>query len=77
MATTRELLAIGLGVLLGLAALLFPEVLLRVQTAGTRPDRRNGYGQGAGESSRRALLFVRLLGAVAVIVAIVIALQTF
>lgn len=76
MASTRELLAIGLGVLVGLAALLFPGVLLRVHTAGTRPDRQNGYGQG-GVTSDRAVLLVRLLGAAVLVVAAVIALQAF
>lgn len=77
MAGIRELLAIGLGVALGLAAIAYPDVILRLQTAGTRPDRRNEYGQGSGTTSNRARRFVQLLGAVALIIAAVIALQAF
>jgi hypothetical protein len=75
MAGVRELVAIALGALLGLAAIAYPEALLRIQTAGTRPDRRNDYGEG-GTVSDRAVLVVRLLGVAVLGVAAVIALQS-
>lgn len=73
---TRELLAIVLGVILGLVAIAYPGALLSIQTAGTRPDRRNEYGQG-NATSDRAKRVVQLLGLVALVVAAVVALQTF
>lgn len=76
MAGVRELLAVGLGALLGIVALVYPEALLRIQTAGTRPDRRDEYGQG-GHTSTRAVLLVRLLGAASIAIAVVVALQSF
>lgn len=77
MAGIRELLAIGLGVALGLAAIAYPDAVLRLQTAGTRPDRRNEYGQGSGTTSNRARRFVQLLGVLALVIAVVVALQAF
>ena len=72
----RELLAIVLGVLMGVVAIVYPGVLLSIQTAGTRPDRRNDYGQG-GATTNRAKRFVQLLGVLALVVSAVIAYQAF
>lgn len=76
MADVRTLLAIALGVILGTVALAFPRTLIRIQTAGTRPDRQGGYGQG-GTVSDLAVLVVRVLGGIALVVVAVLALQTF
>lgn len=73
----RELLAIALGALLGLAAIVYPDTILQLQTAGTRPDRRNEYGAGSGTTTNRARRLVQLLGVIALIIAAVIALQAF
>lgn len=73
----RELLAIALGAILGLAAIAYPDAILRLQTAGTRPDRRNEYGQESGTATNRARRLVQLLGVIALIIAAVIALQAF
>ncbi|MFB6112251.1 MAG: hypothetical protein ABEJ35_06925 [Halobacteriaceae archaeon] len=40
----REALAAVLGVIVGLFFIAYPGVVLRVQTAGTRPDRQPGPG---------------------------------
>lgn len=77
MAGIRELLAIALGVLLGLVAITFPDTLVRIQTAGTRPDRQDGYGDDSGTVSTLARRVVQFLGVVALAVAVVIAYQTF
>lgn len=73
---TRELLAIVLGALLGVVAIAYPGALLSIQTAGTRPDRRNEYGAGSA-TTNRAKRFVQLLGVLALLIAAVIAFQSF
>lgn len=72
----REILAIVLGALMGVVAIAYPEALLSIQTAGTRPDRRNEYGQ-EGATTDRAKRFVQLLGVLALVVSAVIAYQAF
>lgn len=73
---TRELLAIVLGALMGIVAIAYPGALLSIQTAGTRPDRRNEYGEGSA-TTNRAKRFVQLLGVLALVISAVIAYQAF
>ena len=56
----REVLAAALGIGFGALLVAFPEPVIRVQTAGTRPDRQPG--PGGGGVSRRWRILIRLLG---------------
>jgi hypothetical protein len=58
----RTALAAVLGVGFGALMLAFPELVIRVQSAGTRPDRHPGPG-GTADVGSIWVNLIRLLGA--------------
>lgn len=76
MAGIRELLAVGLGVLLGVFLVAFPQVFLRIQLLGRLPRDRGGRYGDQGDAGRW-LWLVRGLGALSLLVAGYLAVQQF
>jgi hypothetical protein len=67
MAGLTEALAAILGVGFGALMVAYPGVVLAVQTAGTRPDRRRGAGGGAPGDGGRMETVVRVVGVASVL----------
>lgn len=63
----REALAAVLGVGVGLFFIAYPNVVIRVQTAGTRPDRQPGPAGEAPTSGSVWVWLIRGLGIVFVL----------
>jgi hypothetical protein len=80
MAGVRELLAISLGVLLGLACVVRPTAIARLsvvgRTGGPTQNPRNEYGSDGDLSGWRRRI-VQGLGVVSIAIAAAIAYQTF
>lgn len=77
MAGIRELLAVVLGVALGVFLVAFPQVFLRIQLLGRLPRDRGGrYGDQSGDAGRW-LWLIRALGVLCLVVAGYLAVQQF
>jgi len=61
---TREALAAVLGIAAGLLFVVYPRLVLRVQTAGTRPDRQPGPAGETPDLSSGWYWLIRGVGAV-------------
>lgn len=64
MAGIREILAAVLGIIAGLFFVAYPRLVLRVQTAGTRPDRQPGPTGEGGDLGGMWYWIIRAVGAV-------------
>lgn len=73
----REALAAILGVGVGLFFIAYPEVVIRVQTAGTRPDRQPGPTGEAPSSGGMWTWLIRGMGILFVLGGAYFALRPF
>ncbi|AEN05323.1 hypothetical protein [Halolamina sp.] len=76
MADVRDLLAVGLGLLLGLVLLAAPRAAFHLSVAGGPQNRRGEYGAD-GDVPARYRWLIRALGLVCLVIAGVIGYQTF
>lgn len=74
MAGFRELLAVVLGVALGVLLLVYPQVFIRIQTLGRLPHDRHG-SYGSDDPPSRWARVVQLLGVACLLVAGYVAVQ--
>ena len=79
MAGVRELLAIALGALLGVACLAAPGAVFRLSVLGGASPTRNPGGEYGSdpEPSNRALLVVRVIGVACLAIAAFVAYNNF
>lgn len=61
---TREALSAVLGIAVGLVFIAYPGLIIRVQTAGTRPDRQPGPDGDSPSEGGLWFWMIRGLGAV-------------
>ncbi|WP_247009403.1 hypothetical protein [Halorientalis litorea] len=77
MVGTRELLAVVLGVGVGLFFVAFPDAVVRIQTAGRVPSDRGGeYGED-GDTPQTYRVLVRGVGALTILVGLYIGAGAF
>ncbi|MGB9986649.1 hypothetical protein [Salarchaeum japonicum] len=74
MAGIRELLAVALGVVLGVLLLVYPQAFIRIQTLGRVPHDRHGH-YGSDDAPSGWVRVVQLIGAACLLVAGYVALQ--